>query len=79
MTFLAKLKLAILHHFELSHNGGSAMNCADLFRHDEWRVLDSESAHANLLSLGDDDEKLRDFIHDVVSCMRVNVELSEGA
>jgi len=55
---------------------GSAMHCADRFRDDEWR-LDGYAPYAintrsDLYKRGADDPALRDWITEVIACMRYN-------
>jgi len=54
----------------------SAMDCADKFRDDEWRVTDNASYADNtrndLHELGAGNEELSFFIADVIDCMRYN-------
>ena len=54
----------------------SAMECADKFRNDEWRVCDdapyADNTRGDLYELGLQDPALLDFIIDVIQCMRYN-------
>lgn len=54
----------------------SAMECADKFRHDEWRVDDdaqyADNTRIDLLELGKDNKDLMFFIIDVIDCMKYN-------
>ena len=54
----------------------SAMECADKFRDDEWRVDDdaqyADNTRIDLCELGKDNEDLKFFIIDVIDCMRYN-------
>ena len=62
-------------------NSKSAMNCADRFRDEEWRVTDdapyADNTRADLYELGKNDKQLLEFIVDVIQCMRSNEENSE--
>lgn len=55
---------------------GSAMDCADRFRNDEWRVDDdapyAENTRNDLIELGSKNLKLSVWIIDVINCMRYN-------
>jgi len=54
----------------------SAMDCADKFRDDEWKITDEApyAAHtrSDLYDLGKNDKALLEFITDVINCMRYN-------
>jgi len=54
----------------------SAMDTADKFRDDEWRLLDNTSyadnTRADLYKLGEGNEQLSFWIIDVIDCMRYN-------
>tara|TARA_Y100001937_G_C6857230_1_gene214752 strand:- start:142 stop:408 length:267 start_codon:yes stop_codon:yes gene_type:complete len=62
-------------------HSGSAMECADKFRDDEWRVIDdapyAHHTRSDLYEIGKNDKELLEFIVDVIQCMRTNVENSE--
>jgi hypothetical protein len=55
---------------------GSAMDCADRFRNDEWRVDDdapyAENTRNDLIELGSKNLKLSAWIIEVINCMRYN-------
>jgi hypothetical protein len=57
-------------------NSDSAMDTADKFRHDEWRVIgDASYAHhtrTDLYELGLSDPQLMVWIIEVIACMRYN-------
>ena len=60
---------------------GSAMDCADKFRDEEWR-LDSDAPYAentrnDLIELGRDQPELMDWITNVIVCMRYNRSMEE--
>ena len=54
----------------------SAMDTADKFRNDEWRLDDdapyAENTRNDLIKLGANDLRLSVFILDVIQCMRYN-------
>jgi len=70
------------HFYSPDRNGDSAMNCADCFRDDEWRVTDdapyADNTRSGLYEIGKNDKALLEFIVDVIQCMRSNVANSEG-
>jgi len=57
----------------------SAMDCADKFRDDEWKITDDApyAAHtrSDLYGLGVGNKELTQFIIDVINCMRYNVSM----
>jgi hypothetical protein len=57
----------------------SAMDTADKFRDDEWRVSDdatyAEYTRSDLYGLGVGNKELTQFIIDVINCMRYNVSM----
>ena len=57
-------------------SSASAMDCADKFRDEEWRLDDdapyAENTRNDLIKLGADDLRLSVFIIDVIYCMRYN-------
>ena len=69
------------HFYSPDRNSKSAMNCADRFRDEEWRVTDdapyADNTRADLYELGKNDKQLLEFIVDVIQCMRSNEENSE--
>ena len=54
----------------------SAMDTADKFRDEEWRLDDdapyADNTRADLYELGTQDKELLDFIINVIQCMRYN-------
>ena len=54
----------------------SAMDTADKFRDDEWRVTDdapyAHHTRSDLYELGAGNQELTNFIIDVINCMRYN-------
>ncbi len=57
----------------------SAMDTADKFRDDEWRLLDNTSyadnTRADLYKLGEGNEQLSFWIIEVIDCMRYNFSM----
>ena len=55
---------------------GSAMDCADKFRDEEWRLDDdapyAENTRNDLIKLGAKNLKLSVWIIEVINCMRYN-------
>ena len=59
-----------------SISSAAAMDCADKFRNEEWRLDDdaeyAENTRNDLIKLGANDLRLSVFIIDVIQCMRYN-------
>ena len=57
----------------------SAMDTADKFRDDEWRVIDeapyAKNTRNDLYEIGADNSEMIEFITDVINCMRYNVSM----
>jgi len=57
----------------------SAMDTADKFRDDEWRLLDNtlyaDNTRADLYKLGEGNEQLSFWIIEVIDCMRYNFSM----
>ena len=57
-------------------SSASAMDCADRFRNEEWRLDDdaeyAENTRNDLIELGANDLQLSVFIGEVIYCMRYN-------
>jgi hypothetical protein len=52
-------------YFEGDHYNGFEMDCADMFRHDEWKVID-------LFKIAGNDESFKHFVTNVIECMKYN-------
>ena len=63
-------------------SSASAMDCADKFRDEEWRLDDdapyAENTRNDLIELGANDLRLSVFIIDVIYCMRYNRSMEMG-
>ncbi len=57
------------------------MDCADKFRHDEWKLIDdapyAQNARNDLHKRGLTDPQLMHWIIDVLNCMRYNRSMEE--
>lgn len=55
---------------------GSAMDCADRFRDEEWRIDDNalyaSNTRSDLYEIGLNDPALMEWIIEVINCMRYN-------
>ena len=55
---------------------GFEMDCADMFRHDEWKVVgDSDYAKNtcdDLFEMSSHDPKFKSFVEQVITCMKYN-------
>ena len=63
-------------------SSASAMDCADRFRNEEWRLDDdaeyAENTRNDLIELGANDLQLSVFISDVINYMRYNRSQEES-
>jgi hypothetical protein len=64
-----------------SISSAAAMDCADKFRNEEWRVIGdapyAQHTRVDLYELGLEDESLSEFIIDVINCMQYNLSMVE--
>ena len=55
---------------------GFEMDCADMFRHDEWKVVgDSDyvnNTRDDLLEMTSHDPEFQSFVEQVIACMKYN-------
>ena len=54
---------------------GFEMDCADMFRHDEWKVDDGDygkNTCDDLLEMTSHDPKFKSFVEQVITCMKYN-------
>ena len=60
---------------------GDAMDCADMFRHDEWKVVDnsdySKNTRNDLIDMSSHDPELERFIEEVIECMKYNRSMED--
>ena len=67
------------YFYSPDRHADSAMECADEFRNDEWRVAGdapyAEHTRSDLYGLGVGNKELTQFIIDVINCMRYNVSM----
>lgn len=72
----------ILAFYSPNISSASAMDCADRFRNEEWRLDDdaeyAENTRNDLIELGANDLQLSVFIGDVIQCMRYNRSMEEA-
>ena len=54
---------------------GFEMDCADMFRHDEWKVDDGDygkNTCDDLLEMTSHDPEFQSFVEQVIACMKYN-------
>jgi len=53
-----------------------AMDCADMFRNDEWKVIDDadygKNTRDDLIKMTSDNLAFKSFVREVISCMKYN-------
>ena len=63
-------------YFESGRYNGDGMDCADMFRHSEWKVIDDadygKNTRDDLYDLACNDALFKSFIEEVISCMAYN-------
>ena len=79
-SFFAGQIMSAFHSPSIS--SAAAMDCADKFRDDEWRVIDdapyAHHTRSDLYELGLGKPALLEFILDVINCMRYNRSQEES-
>ena len=68
-------------YFYARRYNGDVMDCADMFRHDEWKVVgDSDyvkNTRADLIDMSSHDPELKSFIEEVIECMKYNRSMED--
>lgn len=63
-------------YFESGRYNGDGMDCADMFRHSEWKVVDNADYAINtredLIAMASGDPEFKRFIEEVIECMKYN-------
>jgi len=76
--FIGAIKM---HFYSNSDSNQDAMECADCFRDEEWKVIDDadygENTRQDLLEMGKDDPELSSFINEFIDCMKYNMKMAE--
>ena len=62
----------IKEYFDSGRYDGDAMDCADMFRHDEWKVDECFGTCNDLLEMSSHDPAFKSFIEAVITCMKYN-------
>ena len=70
-----------MHFYSNSDSNKDAMDCADCFRHEEWKVVDDadygENTRQDLRNMAKDDPKLSSYVNEFIDCMKYNMKMSE--
>ena len=68
-------------YFYSGRYNGDAMDCADMFRHDEWKVIDDtdygKNTRDDLLKIVGDDIAFQLFVFNVIACMEYNRSMED--
>ena len=63
-------------YYSGEHYNGFEMDCADMFRHDEWKVIDDSDYGKNtrddLFNIAGNDISFKHFVANVIECMKYN-------
>ena len=63
-------------YFKSGRYNGDGMDCADMFRDDEWKVDDDGDYAKNtcndLLEMSSHDPEFQSFVEEVITCMKYN-------
>lgn len=67
-------------YFNSGRYNGDGMDCADMFRHDEWKV-DGDGDYAkntcdDLLKMSSHDPEFQSFVEEVITCMKYNKSMT---
>lgn len=66
-------------YFESGQYNGDGMDCADMFRHSEWKVIDDtdygNNTRNDLYVLADNDSLFKSFVKEVIECMKYNTNM----
>ena len=69
-------------YFESGRYNGDGMDCADMFRDDEWKVADDADYAKNtchdLLEMTSHDPAFKSFAKEVITCMKYNRSMEEA-
>jgi len=67
---------SLKEYYDSDKYNGDAMDCADMFRHDEWKVIDdadySKNTCNDLLKMSSHDPAFKNFVEEVITCMKYN-------
>jgi len=62
----------IKEYFDSGRYNGDGMDCADMFRNDEWKVDECYKTYSDLLEMASHDPSFKNFVEDVLTCMKYN-------
>ena len=64
-------------YYESGRYNGDGMDCADMFRHDEWKVIDgsdyAKNTYDDLIEMSSHNPEFQSFVKEVIACMEYNV------
>ena len=65
-----------IKQYYFSRYNCEAMDCADMFRNDEWKVIDDadygKNTRNDLIKMTSDNLAFKSFVEEVISCMKYN-------
>ena len=59
-------------YFESGRYNGDGMDCADMFRADEWKVDKCFETCNDLFKMSSHDPEFQNFVGEVITCMKYN-------
>jgi len=59
-------------YYDSGRYNGDGMDCADMFRNDEWKVDECFKTYNDLLEMACHDASFKDFVEEVIACMKYN-------
>ena len=59
-------------YYDSGRYNGDGMDCADMFRDDEWKVDECFGTCDDLLEMSSHDPAFKNFIEEVITCMKYN-------
>jgi len=66
-------------YYSGEHYNGFEMDCADMFRNDEWKLIDNadygNNTRDDLFKIAADDVIFQLFIFNVIECMKYNTKM----
>jgi len=59
-------------YFVSGRYNGDGMDCADMFRNDEWKVDECFGTCDDLIKMSSYDSEFQSFVKEVITCMKYN-------
>tara|TARA_Y100000385_G_scaffold279872_1_gene330111 strand:- start:132 stop:386 length:255 start_codon:yes stop_codon:yes gene_type:complete len=59
-------------YFNEGRYNGDGMDCADMFRNDEWKVDECFNTCDDLIKMASHNPVFKNFVEEVIACMKYN-------